>query len=230
LTDGSRKGLVQTFRDTQVLRKPERLYERALGGRLDLGTFRTSWLKKNGVGVMPLWPYSMPAGKFSRLPSVAQAWHSVLRPPGTCLWVFTTTGTQGLASWHAEFMGDIARVARAVSLDTPRSAEAESYELYLAPRQDVISAFVSQAFSTGDTDRGSLVRAWFPFAYPTSGRPAMYPEGQQPAVRLAFEVPAGLHAVLNDQTLSNVSIAELHTTPTVDDVISFLDAFVTSQP
>ncbi len=227
ISDPGRGGL-KAVRWGRFLRDHEAVREAARTHRVVLNTYSADELRTDGVGVVQLWPPSVPPSR-RQTPLGVQAFQATFAPPGACLWAAATTRERITDSVHIELVGDIARVCEPVDLQTDGVGReyvlsVEPVAMALARCLDIVTA------SAPDVELLTRLRGYFPWQWTNdqNGRPRPHrlPPEQMRDLRVRFScTPGSSPTVIDDIRTHCADVPALPETPARADVAAVLDAF-----
>ena len=230
MSDPGRGGL-KAVRWRRFLQDDAALRDAARSRRVVLGTYPAEELRRCGVGVVQLWPTAAPrSGR--RLPLGLQAFQAMTAPPASCLWVAGATHERITDSLHVEFVGDVARVARAV--DIQPDGVGWEFVLSVEPTRTALAHGLDVlGLDAHDGERFTRFRAWFPWRWPAAdlGRPEAVPAEQMRSLVDRFRLGPDSPAVVTEQRAAHCAdVPLLPDAPTRAEVATVLDAFFTGGP
>ena len=227
------RGGLKAVRWARFLQDPQAVREAAHTRRVVLGTYPPDKLRKYGVGVVNMWPPSVPRHP-RMVPLDIRAFQTTFAPPGSCLWTAATTRERITASVHIEFMGDTARVSEPVDIQTNGVGReyilsVEPVAMALARCLDIVGA------SAHDVELLTRLRGYFPWRWTKDKneriRPQRLPSEQMRDLRVRFSCTPGSSPTVIDDIRSYCDDAPaLPGVPTRADVAAVLEAFFAGGP
>ena len=228
LRDPGRGGF-KAVRWARFLQDVQAVHDAARSQPVVVGTYRADELRRHGVGVVQLWPPSLPRNARS-VPRGIHAFQAMTLPPASTLWVAAATGERIIASLHVEFVGDIARSCEAV--DVQVNGVGSRYVLRLEPR-DIAVARCLDMIGYGPDGGGGLsrLRASFPWRWVPDGdvgrlRSERLPDEQMRNLVVRFSCAPGAPPSVTEQFRAGCAdVPALQDAPSRAEMAAALDAF-----